>query len=195
MCEASVHEWARLRCHHTRPKAGSLSDLKSIGCKSAGPVHIPPVFWTISRYCRCKTVEICPRAGEFSLRCFKSDRLLETEQLPERRADALAAIVGLPIRASDIRINHGVALAAADADACISQASLYSFFFHDDAGRRFNRRGHGGVADRFFGSQRGRTVGHLNKGGRRRRGRRGGRLAKRRTTDKAYGESGCPDGG
>ena len=54
----------------------SLSDLKSIGCNFVCPVHISPVFWAISRYCRCKTVKLCPRAGEFSLRCFKPDRLL-----------------------------------------------------------------------------------------------------------------------
>jgi len=56
--------------------ASSLSDLKEIGCKSAWPVHISPLFWSIERLLTCKTVKICPRPAEFSLRFFKSDRLL-----------------------------------------------------------------------------------------------------------------------
>jgi len=54
----------------------SLSDLKEIGCKSAWPVHISPLFWSIERLLTCKTGKICPRPAEFSLRFFKSDRLL-----------------------------------------------------------------------------------------------------------------------
>ena len=55
----------------------SLSDLKEIGCKSAWSVHISPLFWSIERLLTCKIVKICPSPAEFSLRFFKSDRLLE----------------------------------------------------------------------------------------------------------------------
>ncbi|OIP19144.1 MAG: hypothetical protein AUK53_00535 [Betaproteobacteria bacterium CG2_30_59_46] len=55
--------------------------MKEIGCKSAWPVHISPLFWSIERLLTCKTGKICPRPAEFSLRFFKSDRLLvETDQ-------------------------------------------------------------------------------------------------------------------
>jgi len=54
-----------------------LSDLKEIGCKSAWPVHISPLSWAIERLLPGETVKICPRPAEFSLRFFKSDRLLE----------------------------------------------------------------------------------------------------------------------
>jgi len=56
--------------------SSSLSDLKEIGCKSAWAVHISPLFWSIERLLTCKTGKICPRPAEFSLRFFKSDRLL-----------------------------------------------------------------------------------------------------------------------
>jgi hypothetical protein len=56
--------------------ARSLSDLKEIGCKSAWSVHVSPFSWSIERLLTCKTVKICPRPAEFSLRFFKSDRLL-----------------------------------------------------------------------------------------------------------------------
>jgi len=59
-----------------RRESSSLSDLKEIGCKSAWPVHISPLFWSIERLLTCKTGKICPRPAEFSLRFFKSDRLL-----------------------------------------------------------------------------------------------------------------------
>jgi len=32
----------------------SLSDLKEIGCKSAWPIHISPLFWSIERLLTCK---------------------------------------------------------------------------------------------------------------------------------------------
>jgi hypothetical protein len=56
---------------------GSLSDLKEIGCKSAWAAHISPLFWSIERLLTCKTGKICPHPAEFSLRFFKSDRLLD----------------------------------------------------------------------------------------------------------------------
>ena len=59
----------------------SLSDLKKIGCKSAWPVHILPLFWSTERLLTCKIVKICPRPAEFSLRFFKSDRLLGRSSL------------------------------------------------------------------------------------------------------------------
>jgi len=58
--------------HYTR----SLSDLKEIGCKTVGTVHIPPLSWAIERLLPGEIVEICPRSADFSLRFFKSDRLL-----------------------------------------------------------------------------------------------------------------------
>ena len=58
-----------------------LSDLKEIGCKSAWPVHISPISWAIERLLPGETVKICPRPAGFSLRFFKSDRLL-AQQLP-----------------------------------------------------------------------------------------------------------------
>ena len=49
-------------------------------------MHISPLFWAIERLFPCKTVKVmscwdgipwgCPRPAEFSLRFFKSDRLL-----------------------------------------------------------------------------------------------------------------------
>ena len=58
-------------------QASSLSGLKEIGCKSAWTVQISPLFWSIEQLLTCKTVKICPRPAEFSLRFFKPDRLLE----------------------------------------------------------------------------------------------------------------------
>ena len=55
---------------------GSLSDLKEIGCKSVWTVHISPLFRAIERLLAFKIVKICPRPVTFSLRFFKSDRLL-----------------------------------------------------------------------------------------------------------------------
>ncbi|OGT00555.1 MAG: hypothetical protein A3F73_07065 [Gallionellales bacterium RIFCSPLOWO2_12_FULL_59_22] len=43
----------------------SLSDLKEIGCKSAWPVHIAPLFWSIEQLLTCKIGKICPRSAEF----------------------------------------------------------------------------------------------------------------------------------
>ena len=62
--------------HPSYGTARSLSDLKVIGRKSAWPVHISPIFWSIEQLLTCKIGKICPRPGEFSLRFFKSDRLL-----------------------------------------------------------------------------------------------------------------------
>jgi hypothetical protein len=56
--------------------ASSLSDLKEIGCKSVWTVHISPLFRAIERLLAFKIVKICPRPVVFSLRFFKSDRLL-----------------------------------------------------------------------------------------------------------------------
>jgi len=56
--------------------SSSLPDLKEIGCKSVWPVHISPLFWSIELLLACKIGKICPRPAEFSLRFFKSDRLL-----------------------------------------------------------------------------------------------------------------------
>jgi hypothetical protein len=61
--------------------ASSLSDLKEIGCKSVWPVHISTLFWAIERLLPCKIVKICPRPAKFSLRFFKSDRLLVDQYL------------------------------------------------------------------------------------------------------------------
>ena len=54
----------------------SLSDLKEIGCKSVWPVHVSPISWAIERLLPGEIVKTCPRPAEFSLRFFKSDRLL-----------------------------------------------------------------------------------------------------------------------
>ena len=90
--------------------ARSLSDLKSIGCKFACPAHISPVFWAISRYCRCKTVKICPRAGEFSLRCFKPDRLLASVS-PCIRTMRIALTISWPTPISRCFLRKAKALA------------------------------------------------------------------------------------
>ena len=64
--------------------------MKEIGCKSAWPVHISPIFWAIERLLPCKIVKTCPRPAEFSLRFFKSDRLLAPLTREERAAQAHA---------------------------------------------------------------------------------------------------------
>ncbi|ARO87546.1 hypothetical protein EBAPG3_007050 [Nitrosospira lacus] len=55
---------------------GSLLDLKEIGCKSVWPVHILPLFRSIEHLLAFRMGKICPRPATFSLRFFKSDRLL-----------------------------------------------------------------------------------------------------------------------
>jgi hypothetical protein len=55
----------------------SLSDLKKIGCKNCGAIHILPLSWAIERLLPGEIDNICPRSATFSLRFFKSDRLLE----------------------------------------------------------------------------------------------------------------------
>jgi hypothetical protein len=55
----------------------SLSDLKEIGCKSAWLVYISPLFRPIEQLLAFKIVKIYPHPVTFSLRFFKSDRLLE----------------------------------------------------------------------------------------------------------------------
>jgi len=54
----------------------SLSDLKEIGCKSAWTIHIPPLSRAIEELLPFKIDEIWLRPVRFSLRFFKSDRLL-----------------------------------------------------------------------------------------------------------------------
>gem|GEM_PF-1697451 len=56
--------------------ASSLSDLKEIGCKSAWTIHIPPLSRAIEELLPFKIDEIWLRPVRFSLRFFKSDRLL-----------------------------------------------------------------------------------------------------------------------
>jgi len=57
-------------------RASSLSDLKEIGCKSAWTIHIPPLSRAIEELLPFKIDEIWLRPVRFSLRFFKSDRLL-----------------------------------------------------------------------------------------------------------------------
>ena len=59
----------------------SLSDLKEIGCKSAWTIHIPPLSRTIEELLPFKIDEIWLRPVRFSLRFFKSDRLLDAANL------------------------------------------------------------------------------------------------------------------
>jgi len=54
----------------------SLSDLKEIGCKSVWLVYISPLFRPIEQLLAVKIVKIYPHPVTFSLRFFKSDRLL-----------------------------------------------------------------------------------------------------------------------
>src|SRR6185437_13409604 len=54
----------------------SLSDLKEIGCKSVWLVYISPLFRPIEQLLAFKIVKIYPHPVTFSLRFFKSDRLL-----------------------------------------------------------------------------------------------------------------------
>ncbi|WP_239237262.1 hypothetical protein [Candidatus Nitrotoga sp. BS] len=77
--------------HEQVAAASSLSDLKEIGCKLSGAVYISPLFWAIEQLLPCKIIKwgkqafrrkvkarkIYPRSAQFSLRFFKSDRLLE----------------------------------------------------------------------------------------------------------------------
>jgi len=56
--------------------ASSLSDLKEIGCKSVWLVYISPFFRPIEQLLAFKIVKIYPHPVTFSLRFFKSDRLL-----------------------------------------------------------------------------------------------------------------------
>ena len=67
----------------------SLSDLKEIGCKTLRAVHISPLSWAIEPLLPGEIVEICPRSAPFSLRFFKSDRLLGTESRLEKAEAAL----------------------------------------------------------------------------------------------------------
>jgi hypothetical protein len=59
------------------PRASSLSDLKEIGCKSVWLVYISPLFRPIEQLLAFKIVKIYPHPVTFSLRFFKSDRLLD----------------------------------------------------------------------------------------------------------------------
>jgi len=54
----------------------SLSDLKEIGYKSVWLVYISPLFRPIEQLLAVKIVKIYPHPVTFSLRFFKSDRLL-----------------------------------------------------------------------------------------------------------------------
>uniref|UniRef100_E6QT77 Uncharacterized protein n=1 Tax=mine drainage metagenome TaxID=410659 RepID=E6QT77_9ZZZZ len=45
--------------------ARSLPDLKEIGCKSAWPVPISPLFWSIEQLLTGKTGKTCPHPAEF----------------------------------------------------------------------------------------------------------------------------------
>jgi len=68
--------------------ASSLSDLKEIGCKSAWTIHIPPLSRAIEELLPFKIDEIWLRPVRFSLRFFKSDRLLglsENQRMETRR--------------------------------------------------------------------------------------------------------------
>ena len=56
---------------------GNLPDLKEIGCKSVWLVYISPLFRPIEQLLAFKIVKIYPHPVAFSLRFFKSDRLLE----------------------------------------------------------------------------------------------------------------------
>jgi len=60
----------------TGGNSGSLSDLKEIGCKSVWLVYISPLFRPIEQLLAFKIVKIYPHPVTFSLRSFKSDRLL-----------------------------------------------------------------------------------------------------------------------
>ena len=70
------------RGHPPTGWARSLSDVKEIGCKRGGAAHGPrpprisPLSWAIERLLPGEIVTICPRSASFSLRFFKSDRLL-----------------------------------------------------------------------------------------------------------------------
>jgi hypothetical protein len=78
----------------------SLSDLKEIGCKSVWLVYISPLFRPIEQLLAFKIVKIYPHPVTFSLRFFKSDRLLAVEMsiatfvLNER--DQVATVVSGP---------------------------------------------------------------------------------------------------
>jgi hypothetical protein len=71
----------------------SLSDLKEIGCKSVWLVYISPLFRPIEQLLAFKIVKIYPHPVTFSLRFFKSDRLLEafSDILGSRLSDIHAA--------------------------------------------------------------------------------------------------------
>src|SRR6185437_12014628 len=61
---------------HLIKSPSSLSDLKEIGCKSVWLVYISPLFRPIEQLLAFKIVKIYPHPVIFSLRFFKSDRLL-----------------------------------------------------------------------------------------------------------------------
>ena len=77
---------ANIQGENPGARPSSLPDLKEIGRKPAWPVHISPLSWAIKRLLPGETVKTmsrrdgipwgCPRPVEFSLRFFKSDRLL-----------------------------------------------------------------------------------------------------------------------
>jgi hypothetical protein len=58
-------------------RLSSLSDLKEIGCKSVWLGYISPLFRPIEQLLAFKIVKIYPYPVTFSLRFFKSDRLLD----------------------------------------------------------------------------------------------------------------------
>jgi len=64
--------------------ARSLSDLKEIYCKFAWTAHISPLSWSIEQLLTCETSKICPRPAKFSLRFFKSDRLLGVSSMTNK---------------------------------------------------------------------------------------------------------------
>src|SRR5665213_1275072 len=65
--------------------SGSLSGLKEIGCKSVWLVYISPLFRPIEQLLAFKIVTIHPHPITFSLRFFKSDRLLAVGFVEYRR--------------------------------------------------------------------------------------------------------------
>ncbi len=69
--------------------ASSLSDLKEIGCKSVWLPYISPLFRPIEQLLAVKIVKVYPPSAAFSLRFFKSGRLLTCHY---HRADLLSGL-------------------------------------------------------------------------------------------------------
>ena len=75
-CLPNSNQAGFVLCNNRNCVSSSMSALKEIGCKNVWLVYISPLFRPIEQLLVFKIVKIYPHPVTFSLRFFKSDRLL-----------------------------------------------------------------------------------------------------------------------